>query len=93
MSQQSPILRNIIDKSGTTFYTISSISIVASILFIATSSVGINIYNSCTSFGDNDLSGLKSFFIIMLVIALLVLVGTIIALVIYVKFFSYKKLI
>lgn len=54
------------------------VATTCSIFFVATSSIGINIYNSCTKFGENDenrdrVKNLQYFFIAMLVLALIFL--------------------
>lgn len=75
-------------RSKGSFLVISGITIVLSALFIATASIGINVYNRCQNFGGNDPSGLNVFFIIMLVIAILAFLAAIIALILY---FQYNK--
>ncbi len=78
-----------IQKSESTFYIYAGVSIVVSALFIATASVGINVYNSCIDFGTSGdrVSGMRVFFIIMLVIAILVFLAAIAGLIVYMKYF------
>lgn len=79
-------LQKILGGSGTSmntwrviFLVADSVAIIASALFVATASIGVNVYNSCRDFGPakDRVSGLKIFFIIMIIIALLVFLGAI----------------
>lgn len=81
----SPTTINIIIA---TIVSIFTITIVSTAFFIITSSIGINIYNSCDSFGPSDenrarVKPLQVFFILMLVLSLLVFVAAVVGLVLY----------
>lgn len=75
-----------IKRSQGTFYLVASVTIVLSVLMIATTSAGISVFNQCNDFGGNPPSGLQIFFIIMLIISILVFIGAILAIAFYVKY-------
>lgn len=79
-----------VKKSQSTFYLISSLTIIATALLIATSSIGINVYNSCVDFnGSKDrVAGLQTFFIAMLIISILGFAAAIAGLVIYIRYWK-----
>jgi hypothetical protein len=56
---------------------LSRIGIITAALLIATSSIGINVINRCANFGGDDVSGLKNFFIALLVISIIILLATV----------------
>jgi len=88
--QKTQELGRRIKRSQNTFYITSAVAIIASGLFIATASVGINVYNSCRDFGESSerVSGLSAFFIIMLIISIIVFLGAIAGLVVYLYYFG-----
>ena len=78
-------LSDSLKKSQTTFYGTVAVAAAVSVLLLATSAVGLEVYNSCADFGTNNekVKGPRSFLIAMLVISILAILATIAVAVVY----------
>lgn len=68
------------------FFLTTLLAVGASAFAITVSSIAINMYNSCKDFGSSNVKGSQAFFISMLVISILVLLGAVAGALVYFRY-------